>query len=579
MRRALCLMMTLAATLAAQSPAERRLRQDVDFLASPALMGRGNGDPGLDAAADHLVKVYKALGLRPEVQRFPFTHRVERVEAHAVLGLGDAPVRTLQWGQDIEAYGFSGDKQFGPKALVFLGYGLSAPGHDDLGALELRGRVVALLRRVPDLPAFASASLRDRSVQARVQRLQQAGAAAVIFLEEGDRPRPLGREEGPSRFNLPVLSMPIRVIEAVCPDLPARAKDLEAGKGPQSRDYSFAPWSFLSLSLRLERKEAQLPNVAVRIPGRHPRLKEEAIVLGAHLDHLGLGERHSRAGESGRGQIHPGADDNASGTAMVLELARALKRRPAQRSVVLLHVSGEEEGLLGSAHWVQNPTVPLSSVKFMVNFDMVGRLDAAKPTLLMGGLGAPKAALERAKAFAPKGLAIAGDLGMAVGGSDHMSFSAARIPTFFFFTGVHGDYHQPSDTPDRINYRGMATVAEFALKVVRDLADGPGVPAFDPETAKLPSGRGGPVRVAFGSIPDFTEHPKGFRINGTTPGSPAEGLGLKAGDVITAFAGRPIRNLYDFQEALSACKPGDTVKVQWLRGEEGMEGDAVLRGR
>ncbi|OQA30287.1 MAG: Cell division topological determinant MinJ [Acidobacteria bacterium ADurb.Bin340] len=125
----------------------------------------------------------------------------------------------------------------------------------------------------------------------------------------------------------------------------------------------------------------------------------------------------------------------------------------------------------------------------------------------------------------------------------------------------------------------MAKVASFAMKVVRDLADAPELPAFDPETAKLPTGSGSPVRVAFGSIPDFAEHPKGFRINGTTPGSPAEGLGLKAGDVITSFGGRPIRTLYDFQEALSAFKPGDTVKVQWLRGEASLEGQAALRGR
>lgn len=579
MRRVLCLLLILSGLLAAQPPAERRLRRDVEALAAPTLGGRGNGHPGLDLAADHLVKTYRALGLKPEVQRFPFVHRVERVEAHAVLGHGDSPVRTLQWGVDVEAYGFSGDKRFASKALVFAGYGLTAPGHDDLADLSLRGRVVVVLRRVPDLPAFAGVGAQARSVLARVQRLQQIGAAAVVFLEEGDRPRPLGREEGPSRFKIPVLSMPLGVIERACSDLPLRAKDLAAGKGPQSRDYSYAPWSYLSLALRLDRKEAQLPNVVARIPGRDLRLKDEVIVLGAHLDHLGLGERHSRAGEAGRGQIHPGADDNASGTAMVLELARALKRRPAQRSVVLLHVSGEEEGLLGSAHWVQNPTVPLPSVKFMVNFDMVGRLDPAKPTLLMGGLGAPKATLERAKSLGPQGLTLAGDLGMAVGGSDHMSFAAAKIPTFFFFTGVHGDYHQPSDTPDRINYPGMATVAEFALKVVRDLADAPEVPAFDPETAKLPRGRGGPVRVAFGSIPDFTEHPKGFRINGTTPGSAAEGIGMKAGDVITSFAGRAIHNLYDFQEALSACKPGDTVKVQWLRGDQALEADAVLRGR
>ncbi|MDP2876283.1 MAG: M28 family peptidase [Holophaga sp.] len=564
-------MFFLAASLVAQPPLETRIKEDLAFLAGPDRQGRGNGSLGLDQAAAFLTKGYESMGLKPQSQRFTFVDRISRTKAKATVG-GGAP---LVWGQDLDAIGFSADGAFSGKPMLYLGYGLKTMGYDDLEGQDVQGKVALILRTVPDAKAFAMVGRSDRGVLARSIRLQKAGALAVIILENEDRPRPLAREEGPLKLEIPVLSLPIQTLKGACGDLTAIAQQSADTGKPASQEY---PTTF-SLELSLDRHQAMLPNVATIIPGSDPKLKEEFIVLGAHLDHLGLGERHSLSGEAGRGKVHPGADDNASGTVMVFELAKQLKNRPTRRSVVVLHVSGEEEGLLGSAHWVQNPTVPLPSVKFMLNFDMVGRLDSTKPTLQIGGLGAPKTALAKAKTFAPEGLAIGDDLGVAVGGSDHMSFSAAKIPTFFFFTGVHGDYHRTSDTTDKINVQGMATITTLAEKIVRDLADADQVPAFDPETAKLPTVRGGPVRVAFGSIPDFTENPKGFRINGTSPGSAAEAIGLKAGDVMTTFGGKRIRNLYDFQEVLSSFKPGDKVRVVWLRGETTMEQDAILKGR
>jgi len=569
------LLSLLASTLVAQAPLEKRFQEDLAFLAGPTLQGRGNGYPELDQAAAFLIKGYEGLGLHPTLQRFPFVDRIARKSAQAALGDGTV----LQWGKDIEAIGFSADGVFSAKPLVFAGYGMKGGGYDDLEGLDAQGKVILMARRVPDLMVFAASGRMEKSVLGRVQRLQKAGAAAVIVLEEEELPRALAREEGPLKLEIPVLSLPFRALSSLCGDLKARLQRIDEAGKPQSLDFTGTKGASLNLDLALERHQAQLPNLAAVIPGSDPRLKDEFIVLGAHLDHLGRGERQSLGGESGRGQIHPGADDNASGTAMVLELARELKKRTTRRSILLLHVSGEEEGLLGSAYWVQNPTVPLPTVKFMLNFDMVGRLDPLKPTLQLGGLGAPKAALAQAKSLAPKDLAVGEDLGIAVGGSDHMSFAAAKIPTFFFFTGVHTDYHRPSDTPEKLNLKGMATVTEMAERIVRELADAEQVPPFDPETAKLPAMRGGPVRVAFGSVPDFAENPKGFRINGTSPGSAAEAIGLKAGDIIVTFGGRTIRNLYDFQEALSAFKPGDKVRVKWLRGEATQEAEATLKGR
>lgn len=564
---------------ATETAAAARLRRDVAFLAAPGLKGRGNGYPELDQAARRIAREWKALGLKAQVQRFPFIARVTREEQAALLARGDSE-RTLVWGTDIEALGYSADADFRQKPLVFLGYGVQIPGgYDDLAGQELKGRVAVIARTVPDLDVFAHLPRGERSLLARLKRLEAAQVAGVLVLEDGV-PRPLQREEGPVRFEIPVVGVSTAALGGACGDLAARFQGIRATGKPASHAFVEAPWTTLSLRLKLRREEAQVPNVVAVIPGRDPKLRGEYIVLGAHLDHLGLGERHSMGGAEARGQVHPGADDNASGSALVLELARELKKARPRRSILLLHFGGEEEGLLGSGHWVRNPTHPLESVKFMLNFDMVGRLDPKAPRLMMGGLGAPKAAVEAAAKRAPAGFSITADVGAAVGGSDHMTFSQAKIPTFFFFTGIHGEYHRPTDTVDRINFEGMARLAAFGRTVVLDLANAESLPAFDPETAKVPmKGDAGPMRIAFGTLPDYADNPSGFRINGVSKGSTAEAIGLQAGDILTGIGDQPIKSIYDFMAILAARKPGDRTVVRWLREGRPMEAEAVLRGR
>ena len=380
--------------------------------------------------------------------------------------------------------------------------------------------------------------------------------------------------------DIPVVGITPEGLAGACGDLVARLKSIKETGNPASQDFVRAPWTALSLDLRLRREEAQVPNVVAVIPGRDAKLRKEFIVLGAHMDHLGMGERHSMGGAEARGLVHPGADDNASGTAMIVELARELKKARPRRSILLLHFAGEEEGLLGSQYWVQHPTHPLESVKFMLNFDMVGRLDAKAPKLMMGGLGAPKTALEDAQKFVPKGFAVSVDVGASVGGSDHMSFSQAKIPTFFFFTGIHGEYHRPTDTADLINFPGMVQLAAFGKAVALDLANADTLPAFDPETAKIPmKGDGGPMRIAFGTIPDYADNAKGFRINGVSKGSTAETIGLQTGDILIQFGDKPLKSIYDFMAALGAFKPGDKAVIQWFRGDQLMKAEATLKGR
>lgn len=561
------LLSCLTLVLAGQSP-EERMRRDVTFLASPALDGRGNGTPSLDAAAEYVAASYRSLGLSAEVQRFPFVARIRRAESHAALG-----ERPLTWGRDIEAVGFSGDGVLKALPLRFAGYGLKAGDYDDLG--DLKGQAAVIFRKVPDLPAFKMVRRMETSLPVRIRKLQAAGAALVIIVEEGDAPAPLQKEEGPNAVGVPVVSVPMAAFAGVL-DLPAlKARIAQTGRAQEAP----VPAARFDLALRLVREEAQLPNLTVRLPGTDPALKDEYIAVGAHMDHLGHGERHSMGGSAARGLVHPGADDNASGTAMVMELARHFKAHPAPRPIVFLHFGGEEEGLLGSAEWIKRPALPLASVKFMVNLDMVGRLDPVNPTLNIAGLGAPKPAVARAGTHTPQGVKLGGDSGVAVGGSDHMSFSAAKIPTFFFFTGLHGDYHRPSDTSDRINYPAMAQVETMVEKVVADLAAGP-VPAFDPETAKLaPGGERNALAVYFGILPDFAECPDGFRIGGTMAGTTSEAVGLKAGDIIVKFGDVTVKNIYDYMAALGKYKPGEKAVVKWLRAGTEMQAEASLKGR
>jgi hypothetical protein len=557
----------LSVALAAQSAVEQRFTKDLNYLASPKLEGRGNGSKGLDAAANYVQKRYKELGLKVERQTYPYVAKVERASGSCTLG-----GKKLAFGKDIEALGSSGNGSFNGAQILFAGLGLNAADWDDFKEIAPKGMVVAISRRVPNIEALRGVARMDMELHARIRRIANLGAIAVLVLEEGQSPAKIRREEGPLTHPVPVLSLPMDKLGGPWGSDREMADSVANGPGAK-----MLPGMSMNLNVRMRQATAKLPNVTAILPGSDPVMSKDYIVVGAHMDHIGWGERNSRGGA---GLVHPGADDNASGTAMVMELARQLKEARPKRSILLAHFSGEEEGLLGSAHWVQFPTVPIPSIKFMVNFDMVGRLDTANPMLHVGGLGATKAFLDRSHSLAPKDFGIGGDTGSSMGGSDHMSFSTVRIPSYFFFTGIHNEYHTPQDTVDRLNIPGMARIADYAAKVIQDLANAEDLPPFDQEAAQSaarrpPAGR----RIAFGTVPDFSGGGDGFRISGATPGSTAEGIGLKAGDRITSFGDKQIADIYDFMEALNSFKGGDKIIVKWVRDGQEHQAEAILRER
>jgi hypothetical protein len=267
-----------------------------------------------------------------------------------------------------------------------------------------------------------------------------------------------------------------------------------------------------------------------------------------------------------KGAVRRGADDNASGTAAVLELARLLAAAPTRRSIIFANFSGEEEGLLGSAYFVEHTPVPIDSIDAMLNFDMVGRLKNDR--LIVYGVATAKelpALLDSANA--PVGLRLTAQ-GDGFGASDQSSFYAKDLPVLHFFTDLHDDYHRASDVPERINAAGEARVVTVAERVAREIGDRPGRLTFTRAVAAAPVGatREG-SDVYLGSIPDMAgDDAPGLKLTGVRAGSPADVGGLKGGDVIVEFDGKPVKDLFEYSNALYAHKPGDEVGIVVLRG-------------
>jgi aminopeptidase YwaD len=325
-------------------------------------------------------------------------------------------------------------------------------------------------------------------------------------------------------------------------------------------------------------------NVAGYLPGE----TDEYVVIGAHYDHLGLGGQYSLA-PSMTGTVHPGADDNASGTAGVIELARWFTTQPKQkRGVLFLTFAGEELGLLGSNYYVAHPELPLEKAVAMLNMDMIGRVRDGK--IYVGGAATGsnlRAMLDRIAPQHPLKIDYS-DMGEA-GGSDHMSFTIGKVPALFFFSGLHSDYHKPSDTWDKIDAPDAAKVLDLVADIAGALCQTSERPQFVRVAPPAGHGEGtaGPVSSSsgsgygpyFGSIPDFGEGVKGVKFADVRDGSPASKAGFKAGDIMVEFDGKPIQNLYDFTYALQAKKPGDEVRVKVMRDGTPIEATVGLTRR
>lgn len=541
---------------------------DVRYLADDALEGREVGTPGAHCAAAYIAERFRELGLDPAGKDGSSYHTFN-IRSGADRGAGNRLTlagRDLTLGTTWTPLGFSGSGALEAE-LIYGGPGLSSPGNPDdaYTRLDLDGKIVVVEWGDPDNP-HGSSFRGSPHFKATVAEGRRAAGILVLMPEEMDIPSLAGETRA-------MLDIPAVLVHADAADaVRAAAED-----GARAR-----------LETEVVPTEAEARNVVALLPGSDPGLRDEYVVIGAHFDHLGRGGDGSLAPDSR--DIHNGADDNASGTAGLLEIARLLSAgaRPA-RSVLFIAFAGEEKGLWGSANWVAHPTLPLENAVAMLNLDMVGRMSEDALTVFGVGTAAEwDGLLDEVNAALPEPLSLS-KAPDGYGPSDHASFYGAGIPVLHFFTNTHAEYHRPEDDWHLINPAGIERVAELGAGVTRRLA-GAGhevvaltaieqerpspVAASDEERS---SSRGyGPY---LGSIPDMTPRDFGLRLTGVREGSPAERAGLQAGDVVVEFDGKPIADIYAYTYALQDRKPGDTVKIVVERDGQRVALTAVLGER
>lgn len=589
----------------ADSPttAATRYLEDVKVLAAPEMKGRGAGSPELDRAAEYIAAELKRAGLEPAgdngyYQEFSVTTGAEMGPDNALTVSNRNGEKTFEPGRDWTPINFSASGSV-EGGVVFAGYGITAEefDYDDYFHFDVTDKIVILLRYEPATFSEGKDSEKDRrryshhaNLIAKAINARDRGAKAVILVN-GKRPDggedeliEFGSTAGPDNAGIPMIQVKNAVVERWLrrsgKSLKLLQRDIDGQGDPQT---AYLADNFtLKLSVDVERKQATVKNVAAYLPGK----TDEYVVIGAHYDHLGLGDQSSLAPDK-VGQVHHGADDNASGTAGLIELGRRFSAQErGERGLLFLAFAGEEIGLLGSRHWVENPTKPLDDAVAMLNMDMIGRI--SKNKVYVGGVGTAER-FEPLVREAAKASSFEVDFSQSgYSASDHTSFTAKRIPVLFFFSGLHGDYHKPSDTWDKINSKQAVELLDIVAKIAVDLRQGDERPQFsqaaeesaNPHGGTAPSGSGGGgYGPYFGSIPDFAEVPNGVRFADIRPDSPADKGGIQAGDILTGWNDRQIQNLYDFTYALRDSKVGEVVTVKLQRDGEPVEAKVTLEQR
>ena len=599
----------LVAALAA--PAARRLSDELDpqrylahvrYLSSESLRGRATGTPELEKAAAYIARQFKADGLQPGdgksyLQAFPVTTNARLGSNNRFEYSEGGKTTRLRFEDEFIPFNFSSRAKVSG-GVVFAGYGITAReyNYDDYSGVDARDKLVLILRHEPqefdEKSVFAGKVYTEHSqFFSKVTNAKNHGARGVILINdraahrgEADQLESFGKTAGPADGGVPIVQIKAEVAERWVAEAGRNLDEIETAIDKDLKPRSFALPAGLRISedVDVQRVVKTAHNVLGYLPGE----TSEYIVIGAHYDHLGLGEQFSMA-PSLVGTIHPGADDNASGTAGVIELARRFAAGPKpKRGILFMTFAGEELGLLGSSYWANHPTLPLDKAVAMINMDMIGRIREGK--VYIGGAGTGKTLRPMLDRIVPRyKLNVDFSDTTGYGSSDHTSFTTKQVPVLFFFSGLHADYHKPSDTWDKIDAPGAVTLLRMVADIAMNLEDAPDRPQFvrvqppaNPhggDTAMAGGGSGyGPY---FGSIPDFGETTKGVKFADVRDGSPAAKAGLRGGDVLIEFDSKPIQNLYDFTYALRSKKPGDQVLVKVQRGTETISVTVLLTKR
>jgi Zn-dependent M28 family amino/carboxypeptidase len=570
-----------------------RMKKDLSYISSDECEGRGVTTKGINLAADYIVDQFKKIGLQPggvDGTYFqPFT-----MHGAAKLGQGSTVQLKGPQGQEIALTAYRQFKVMGLSGsgtvtapVVFVGFGATGTknDYDDFKNIDVAGKIVMMLRKVPRARVAADAfdgqlSNYHASLAAKVENAARHKAAAIIFVNDrdsaaaGDTLLDFGYSaQNDLSSHLPAVHM--RRAEAdslVRTTLGKSIKEIEEeidlSMRPQSAELS--GWN-ATIKTDVDRAATHVKNIIGFLPGSGP-LANEIVVVGAHYDHLGYGGFGSLAGRLKEPTIHHGADDNGSGTTLMMELSRHFAEMPNRqgRKLVFMAFSGEESGLLGSAFYCKNPLFPLADTTAMVNLDMVGRLRAdattKKDKLIVYGTGSSSGfnklvdSLNKSFDFQFQKTAT------GMGPSDQQSFYLKNIPVLFFFTDTHADYHRPSDTVDKINFAGMVKIGTYVEQLVSALVTNPVRPDY--VKADSSGGRSPAMHTAVPSVgirPSYADEGPGVLLDGVAENRPAAKAGIKGGDRIIEILGKPCNNMETYMTLMGGVKAGDIVEFTILR--------------
>jgi len=580
---------------AVQSPTKRH----VETLASPALEGRMAGSPGEKLAADYLVKELQRIGAKPlpgmSDYRMPFNFTAGSRDGGSTVTVAraGAAAQTFSARTEVQALSFSDNAEVSGE-VVFAGYGLAVPqsqnfGYDSYQGLDVKDKIVLVFRYFPeDADQQTRAALaRYSDLRYKAQAARQRGAKALLVITGPRSPNageivPMTFDTALAGSGLVAASANGAVASAIFAAMPDKTiegvqKEFDSGN-PHVAGFA-VPNVTVTVKAAVERERQTGHNVIAYLPATgdglatrdvSPAVKKPWVVIGAHYDHLGRGRTGSSlATKEQIGQVHHGADDNASGTAAVLAMAEALSTLPRKRHLMVAFWSAEELGLIGSNAFVTSPPVPTTEMAAYLNFDMVGRSTDNKLTVQATGTSTmwPKM-LEQANVAAGFDLILQEDPYQP---TDVGSFNQASVASLAFFTGAHVDYHKPTDTAEKINYEDLDRIVTFASGITKRLLDLDETPQFTKVEQKSEGGGRAGMRIFTGTIPDYATEVKGLLLGGVIGGGPAEQAGLQKGDVIVEIAGQSIANIYDYTYALELLKIGQPAKVVYMRGGERRE--------
>ena len=550
----------------------------IRYLSHESRSGRYPGTRGSKDVISYIIKQFKSYGIMPGskgsfVQPFDITTGIELGEVNYAILNGD----TLIAKQDYIPLAFSENSAMSG-SLVFAGYGFKIEQEDlqwnDYKNLDVNGKWVVIMRHSPERHNQHSKYAPHSSLHKKMLVARDQGAAGVIFVSqiEDEDLYPLTYNRGYKNAGIPVIHLSNKAADNLFKPFGWSRQSIQEtmNRSLTSINFKLNNMKFF-VSVELSVKKTRAANVIGTIKSGNRKYRDEYIVVGAHFDHLGIGGAGSGSRDTETQSIHPGADDNASGVSGLLELAQKLsaQRSRLKRSVLFIGFDAEEKGLLGSKHFIKNPTVDIKKIITMVNMDMIGRMEDSSATV--GGVGTSPVFKPLLDSLKDGRMFTLGMSNPGFGPSDHAAFYAEDIPVLFFFTGIHNDYHTPRDTWKNINLSGTKKLLDLVYDVAYHLLRTSSRPTFSEAGPKQRQMSNTTLKVTLGVMPSYVGTEIGLKIDAVSdPDGPAARAGIKKGDIIKAVNGKPIKDIYEYMERLGELRKGMTVPVLIERSKSEM---------